>query len=307
MRNLIIVGSGPAGLTAALYAGRAGLNPLVVSGPLPGGLLTQTTDVENYPGFPEAVNGYELMMKMQDQAGRFNVDFQSDAVESAELAMGGPHRLHLSSGETLECRALIIAAGSSPRWLGLESEEAFKGRGVSACATCDGAFYRGLPVAVIGGGDSAMEEALFLTRFASEVTVIHRRDKLRASKIMAERAEKNPKIRFVWNSAVTEIFGKDDVDGIRMKDVATGEERTLACKGVFVALGHVPSTKAFAGQLNMDESGYIELHNNTSYTSVEGVFAAGDCADKRYRQAITAAGMGARAAIDAERWLEMKN
>ena len=307
MRNLIIVGSGPAGLTAALYAGRAGLNPLVVSGPLPGGLLTQTTDVENYPGFPEAVNGYELMMKMQDQAGRFNVDFQSDAVESAELAMGGPHRLHLSSGETLECRALIIAAGSSPRWLGLESEEAFKGRGVSACATCDGAFYRGLPVAVIGGGDSAMEEALFLTRFASEVTVIHRRDKLRASKIMAERAEKNPKIRFVWNSAVTEIFGKDDVDGIRVKDVATGEERTLACKGVFVALGHVPSTKAFAGQLNMDESGYIELHNNTSYTSVEGVFAAGDCADKRYRQAITAAGMGARAAIDAERWLEMKN
>ena len=307
MRNLIIVGSGPAGLTAALYAGRAGLNPLVVSGPLPGGLLTQTTDVENYPGFPEAVNGYELMMKMQDQAGRFKVDFQSDAVESAELAMGGPHRLHLSSGETLECRALIIAAGSSPRWLGLESEEAFKGRGVSACATCDGAFYRGLPVAVIGGGDSAMEEALFLTRFASEVTVIHRRDKLRASKIMEERAEKNPKIRFVWNSAVTEIFGKDDVDGIRVKDVATGEERTLACKGVFVALGHSPSTKAFAGQLNMDESGYIELHNNTSYTSVEGVFAAGDCADKRYRQAITAAGMGARAAIDAERWLEMKN
>lgn len=307
MRNLIIVGSGPAGLTAALYAGRAGLNPLVVSGPLPGGLLTQTTDVENYPGFPEAVNGYELMMKMQEQAGRFNVDFQSDAVESAELAMGGPHRLHLSSGETLECRALIIAAGSSPRWLGLESEEAFKGRGVSACATCDGAFYRGLPVAVIGGGDSAMEEALFLTRFASEVTVIHRRDKLRASKIMAERAEKNPKIHFVWNSAVTEIFGKDDVDGIRVKNVATREERTLACKGVFVALGHVPSTKAFAGQLNMDESGYIELQNNTSYTSVEGVFAAGDCADKRYRQAITAAGMGARAAIDAERWLEMKN
>lgn len=307
MRNLIIVGSGPAGLTAALYAGRAGLNTLVISGPLPGGLLTQTTDVENYPGFPEAVNGYELMMKMQEQAGRFNVEFQSDAVESSELKMGGPHKLHLSSGETLECRALIIAAGSSPRWLGLDSEEAFKGRGVSACATCDGAFYRGLPVAVVGGGDSAMEEALFLTRFASEVTVIHRRDKLRASKIMAERAERNPKIRFVWNSSVTEIFGKDDVDGIRMKDVATGEERTLACKGVFVALGHVPNTKAFAGQLNMDESGYIELHNNTSYTSVEGVFAAGDCADKRYRQAISAAGMGARAAIDAERWLEMKN
>lgn len=304
MKNLIIVGSGPAGLTAALYAGRANLNPLVISGPLPGGLLTQTTDVENYPGFPEAVNGYELMAKMQEQAGKFNVEFLSDTIESAELKMGGPHKLHMNSGKTLECKALIIAAGSSPRWLGLESEEKFKTRGVSACATCDGAFYRDVPVAVIGGGDSAMEEANFLTRFASEVIVIHRRDKLRASKIMAERAEKNPKIRFVWNSAVSEIFGGDEVDGIKVRNLLTNEESTINCKGVFVALGHIPNTKAFAGQVDMDDAGYIDLQNNTSYTSVEGVFAAGDCADKRYRQAITAAGMGARAAIDAERWLE---
>ena len=304
MRNLIIVGSGPAGLTAALYAGRANLNPLVVSGPLPGGLLTQTSEIENFPGFPDAVNGYELMARMQEQAQKFNVEFLSETIESVELKQGGPQILHLASGETLECRALIVAAGSSPRWIGLESEESFKNRGVSACATCDGAFYRGLPVVVVGGGDSAMEEACFLTRFASEVSVVHRRDRLRASKIMAERAEKNPKIKFVWNAVVSEIYGGSDVDGIKVRDVQTGEEKEIPCKGVFVALGHVPNTQAFAGQLAMDESGYIELQSNTSYTSVEGVFGAGDCADKRYRQAITAAGMGARAAIDAERWLE---
>ena len=286
MRNVVIVGTGPAGLTAAVYAGRANLNPLLISGPLPGGLLTQTTDVENFPGFPDAVNGYELMTK------------------SAELKPGGPHKLHLSSGETVECKALIVAVGSSPRWLGLESEESFKNRGVSACATCDGAFYRGLPVVVIGGGDSAMEEANFLTRFASEVTVIHRRDALRASKIMAERAMKNPKIKFAWNSVVTEVFGGNEVDGVKIQNLQTGAESTIDCKGVFVALGHVPNTKAFAGQLEMDEAGYIALEGGTSRTSMDGVFAAGDCADKRYRQAITAAGMGARAAIDAERWLE---
>lgn len=304
MRNVVIVGTGPAGLTAAVYAGRANLNPLLISGPLPGGLLTQTTDVENFPGFPDAVNGYELMTKMQEQASRFNVEFQSETVESAELKPGGPHKLHLSSGETVECRTLIVAVGSSPRWLGLESEENFKNRGVSACATCDGAFYRGLPVVVIGGGDSAMEEANFLTRFASGVTVIHRRDALRASKIMADRAMKNPKIKFIWNSVVTEVFGGNDVDGVKIKNLQTGEESKLECKGVFVALGHVPNTKAFAGQLEMDEAGYIALQGATSCTSMDGVFAAGDCADKRYRQAITAAGMGARAAIDAERWLE---
>ena len=304
MRNVVIVGTGPAGLTAAVYAGRANLNPLLISGPLPGGLLTQTSDVENFPGFPEAVNGYELMMKMQEQASHFQVEFLSGTVESAELKPGGPHKLHLSSGDTVECRALIIAVGSSPRWLGLESEETFRNRGVSACATCDGAFYRGLPVVVIGGGDSAMEEANFLTRFASEVTVIHRRDALRASKIMAERAMKNPKIKFVWNSVVTEVFGENEVDGIRVRNVQTGAESVIDCKGVFVALGHVPNTKAFAGQLEMDEAGYIALEGATSRTSMDGVFAAGDCADKRYRQAITAAGMGARAAIDAERWLE---
>ena len=204
----------------------------------------------------------------------------------------------------MECKALIVATGSSPRWLGLESEEKFKNSGVSACATCDGAFYRGLPVVVIGGGDSAMEEANFLTRFASEVTVIHRRDALRASKIMAERAMKNPKIKFVWNSVVTEVFGGKEVEGVKVQNLQTGADSTIDCKGVFVALGHVPNTKAFAGQLDMDEAGYIALEGATSRTSIDGVFAAGDCADKRYRQAITAAGMGARAAIDAERWLE---
>lgn len=304
MRNIVIVGGGPAGLTAAIYAGRANLNPLVLSGPMPGGLLTQTSDVENFPGFPESVNGFELMMKMQEQASRFQIDIRSESVEQAFLKPGGPHKLQLSSGETIECKALIIATGSSPRWLGLASEDKFKNHGVSACATCDGAFYRGMDVAVIGGGDSAMEEANFLTRFASHVTVVHRRDSLRASKIMADRALKNPKISFAWNSVVSEIFGKDDVDGIRVKDVNTGEEREIPCKGVFVAMGHTPNTKVFAGQLEMDPAGYIVLDGAASMTSVPGVFAAGDCADKRYRQAIVAAGMGARAAIDAEKWLE---
>ena len=304
VKNIIIVGGGPAGLTAAIYAGRANLNPLILSGPMPGGLLTQTSDVENFPGFPEAVNGFELMMKMQEQASRFQIDIQSESVEQAFLKPGGPHKLVLSSGETVECKVLIIATGSSPRWLGLESEDKFKNRGVSACATCDGAFYRGMDVAVIGGGDSAMEEANFLTRFASHVTVIHRRDTLRASKIMADRALANPKISFAWNSVVSEIFGGEDVDGVKVKDVKTGEERVISCKGVFVAMGHTPNTKVFAGQLDMDEAGYIKLDGATSMTSVPGVFAAGDCADKRYRQAIVAAGMGARAAIDAEKWLE---
>ena len=255
MKNIIIVGGGPAGLTAAIYAGRANLNPLILSGPMPGGLLTQTSDVENFPGFPEAVNGFELMMKMQEQASRFQIDIQSESVEQAFLKPGGPHKLVLSSGETVECKVLIIATGSSPRWLGLESEDKFKNRGVSACATCDGAFYRGMDVAVIGGGDSAMEEANFLTRFASHVTVIHRRDSLRASKIMADRALANPKISFAWNSIVSEIFGGEDVDGVKVKDVKTGEERVISCKGVFVAMGHTPNTKVFAGQLDMDEAG----------------------------------------------------
>lgn len=303
VRNLVIVGAGPAGLTAAIYAGRANLNPVILSGPLPGGLLTRTSDVENFPGFPDAVNGFELMMRLQSQAQKFNIEMVSETIESAELVPGGPHKLKLTSGEELLCKALIIATGAEPRWLGLESEEKFKNLGVSACATCDGAFYRGEEVVVIGGGDSAMEEANFLTRFASHVTVIHRRDSLRASKIMADRALNNPKITFAWNSVVTEIVGKMDVDGVKVKNVQTGEESLIPCKGCFVALGHVPSTKPFAGQIDMDEAGFIQLKGGSSYTSMDGVFAAGDCADKTYRQAITAAGMGCRAAIDAERWL----
>lgn len=303
IENLVIVGAGPAGLTAAVYAGRANLNPVVLSGPLPGGLLTRTSEVENFPGFPDPVNGFELMSRLQTQAERFHIRMVDDTIDSAVLKSGGPHNLNLSSGKVLPCKALIIATGAEPRWLGLESEEKFKNLGVSACATCDGAFYAGEEVVVIGGGDSAMEEATFLTRFASHVTVIHRRDSLRASKIMAERALNHPKITFLWNSVVTEIVGKEDVDGVKTKNLLTGEETLVPCKGCFVALGHVPSTRPFAGQLDMDAAGFIRLQGGSSRTSVDGVFAAGDCADKFYRQAITAAGMGCRAAIDAERWL----
>ncbi|MBQ7404262.1 MAG: thioredoxin-disulfide reductase [Lentisphaeria bacterium] len=302
-RNLVIVGAGPAGLTAAIYAGRANLNPMVLAGPLPGGLLTRTSDVENFPGFPEAINGFELMMKLQSQAEKFNIEMVYDSIESAELVPGGPHKLKLSSGDEIQCKALIIATGAEPRWLGLESEEKFKNLGVSACATCDGAFYRGEEVVVIGGGDSAMEEANFLTRFASHVTVIHRRDTLRASKIMADRALNNPKISFAWNSVVTEVVGSTGVDGVKIKNTQTGEESLIPCKGCFVALGHVPSTQPYAGQIDMDDAGFIQLKGGSSYTSMDGVFAAGDCADRTYRQAITAAAMGCRAAIDAERWL----
>ncbi len=304
MEKVVIIGSGAAGLTAAIYAARANLEPMVISGELPGGLLTQTSDVENFPGFPEAINGFDLMFKMQQQAERFGAKIVSSKVLSAELKNGGPQVLEISSGEKIECEALIIATGASPRWLGLESEERLKNLGVSACATCDGAFYRDVPVVVIGGGDTAMEEASFLTKFASKVYVIHRRDELRASKIMADRALANEKIEMVWDTVVEEVLGEKEVEGVKVKNVKTGEVSTIECKGYFAALGHVPSTEVFKGQVNMDPQGFIILENNSSYTDIEGVFAAGDCADKVYRQAITAAGMGCRAAIDAERWLE---
>ncbi len=303
MKDLVIIGCGAAGLTAAIYAGRADLSPEVITGILPGGLLTQTSDVENFPGFPEAVNGFELMFKFQQQAEHFGAVMVNDSIVKAELQPGGGHKLTLNSGEIIETRALIIATGASPRWLGLESEERLKNHGVSACATCDGAFYRDVPVVVIGGGDSAMEEALFLTKFASKVTVIHRRDQLRASKIMADRALKHDKIEFCWDSVVEEVLGDEAVTGVKIKNVKTGAVTTLECAGYFAALGHVPSTQLFAEQLELDEKGFIVLQNNSSYTNIDGVFAAGDCADPTYRQAITAAGMGARAAIDAERWL----
>ncbi len=306
MEKVVIIGSGSAGLTAAIYAARANLEPVVISGELPGGLLTQTSDVENYPGFPEAINGYELMYKFQQQAERFGAKIVSAKVLKAEVKEGGPHKLELSNGDTVECQALIIATGANPRWLGLESEERLKNRGVSACATCDGAFYRDVPVVVVGGGDTAAEESIFLTKFASKVFMIHRRDELRASKIMADRVMENEKVEIIWDSVVEEVIGANEVEGVKVKNVKTGELSTIECKGYFAALGHVPSTGEFKGQIDMDEQGFIELQCNSSYTNVDGVFAAGDCADRVYRQAITAAGMGCRAAIDAERWLESK-
>jgi len=307
MRDIVIVGGGAAGLTAAIYAARANLKPMLIAGPLPGGLLTQTSDVENYPGFPEAVNGFELMYKFQQQAERFGSETVNDTVVGAKLKPGGPQKLTLGGGDTVECRALIIATGSSPRWMGLEGEKTFATKGVSACATCDGAFFKGVPVVIVGGGDTAMEEATFLTRFASKVYIVHRRDSFRASKIMADRAIANPKIEVVWNSQVMEIFGKADVDGVKVKNLLSGEIRTIDCKGYFAALGHDPNTQIFKGQIETDQTGFIALKGHGSQTSVDGVFSAGDCADHVYQQAVTAAGMGCRAAIDAARWLESKS
>jgi thioredoxin reductase (NADPH) len=306
MEDIVIIGTGPAGLTAAIYMARANCNPVVLAGLQPGGLLTQTTDIENFPGFPNAINGFELMMNCQQQAEKFGARILYEVVDKVELREGGPHKLFLTSGEVMECKALIIATGSSPRWLGLESEERLKNHGVSACATCDGAFHRGVPVVVIGGGDSAMEEALFLTKFASTVTLIHRREEFRASKIMLERARAHEKIKFVVNSVVQEVLGEQDVEGLRLENVKTGEISDFPCKAVFMALGHDPNTELFRGQLETDAKGFIQTVGRSTYTSVEGVFVAGDCADDVYRQAVTAAGTGAAAAIDAERWMASK-
>ena len=306
MEKLVIIGSGAAGLTAAIYASRSNLEPVVISGIMPGGLLTQTSDVENYPGFPEAINGFELMMKFQEQAERFGTRIMNENVSKAEFSAGGTQKIFLSSGDTVEAAAVIIATGASPRWMDLESEQRLKNKGVSACATCDGAFFRGMEVVVIGGGDTAMEEALFLTNFATQVTVIHRRSELRASKIMADRALAHPKIKFVWNSVVTEVLGQNEVEGVKVQDVINNTSSTIPCKGYFAALGHVPNTQLFKEFIELNEAGYIKLLGSSSYTTMEGVFAAGDCADHVYRQAITAAGMGCKAAIDAERWLSSR-
>ena len=303
MEKVVIIGSGPAGYTAAVYAARANLEPLIISGNTIGGLLTQTSEVENFPGFPEGVNGYELTMKMQTQAEKFGARLEIANVEKLELTDGNVQKITLDNGNIIETKALIIATGATPRWLGLESEERLKNCGVSACATCDGAFFEDMKVVVAGGGDSAMEEALFLTKFASEVIVVHRRNELRASKIMAERALNHEKIRFVWNSQIVEILGESEVTGIKVKNNVDNSESVIECQGVFVALGHVPATEIVKGQIDMDDAGFIKLENNTSMTNLAGVFAAGDCADHRYRQAITAAAAGCRAAIDAERYL----
>lgn len=302
MENVIIVGTGCAGLTAAIYTGRANLSPLVLQGRQPGGQLTTTTAVENFPGFPDGVDGPDLVMRMHAQAEKFGARFRYGTVEAFEPA-GGVNRIKVD-GEWIETKALIIASGASPRYLGLDREKELIGHGLTSCATCDGAFYRNVPVCVVGGGDSACEEATFLTRFASKVYLIHRRDELRASKIMADRALGNPKIEPVWNSAITEYLtdAEGEVRGVRLKNLVTGGTSELELRCVFVAIGHEPNTQPFRGQIDTDEAGYL-VQTTGTYTNVPGVFAAGDVADHVYRQAITAAGQGCAAAIDAERWL----
>jgi thioredoxin reductase (NADPH) len=306
MEEVVIIGTGCAGLTAAIYTARANLSPLVLTGTQPGGLLTTTSIVENFPGFPEGVDGFELMQKLQKQAERFGARVKFGNLDRVDFS-GQPLKL-VVDGDPLETRTLIVATGSSPRGLGLDSEVALEKHGVTYCATCDGALpqFRNQPLVVVGGGDSAVEEATYLTRFASKVYLVHRRDSLRASAIMQHRALNHPKIEMVWNTVVTEVLdvAQKKVTGVKLKNIVTGETGTLACAGLFVAIGHTPNVKVFGGQLALDEKGYIKLFGGTR-TSVPGVFAAGDVADSVYRQAVTAAGTGCGAAIEAERFLEM--
>lgn len=304
-KKVIILGSGPAGLTSAVYAARANLNPLLIHGPLPGGQLTTTTDVENFPGFPEGIMGPELMENMEKQAKRFGAEILVDVVVKADLE-SKPISLETQSGRTVTGDVLIIATGANPKYLGLDSEKELLGYGVSTCATCDGAFFRNVPIAVVGGGDSACEEALFLTRFASKVHLIHRRDELRASKIMADRVLANEKIEVEWNSQLKDIKGakKGGVTGIELKSSTDGSIREIPCKAVFIAIGHTPNSQLFKETLETDENGYIIPKPNSTQTNIPGVFACGDVQDHVFRQAITAAGTGCMAAIEAERYLE---
>ncbi len=299
--KLIIIGSGPAGYTAALYAARAKLAPVVFAGSLNGGQLMLTTEVENYPGFVEGVMGPELMERFRQQAERFGAAIRYEDIVAVDFSQR-PFRL-ATEDEELYAHSVIIATGASAQWIGLENETRLRGRGVSTCATCDGAFFRNVEIAVVGGGDTAMEEATFLTRFAGKVSVIHRRDQLRASKAMQARAVANPKINFIWNTVVEDVLGEEKVTGLRLRDVKTGALSVLPVAAVFVAIGHHPNTELFAGQIDLDAAGYISVPKNT-FTSVPGVFAAGDVHDTRYKQAVTAAGDGCKAALDAEKYLE---
>ncbi|MFZ0229529.1 MAG: thioredoxin-disulfide reductase, partial [Mycobacterium sp.] len=303
VHDVIVIGSGPAGYTAALYAARAQLAPVVFEGTSFGGALMTTTEVENYPGFREGILGPELMDQMREQALRFGADLRMEDVESVSL--DGPVKsVTTAEGETVHARAVILAMGAAARYLQVPGEQELLGRGVSSCATCDGFFFRDQDIAVIGGGDSAMEEAIFLTKFARSVTLVHRRDEFRASRIMLERAQANDKIAFVTNSVVLSVEGDTTVTGLRVRDTATGEETTLSVTGVFVAIGHDPRSGLVHGAVDLDPEGYVLVQGNTTRTSLEGVFAAGDLVDHTYRQAVTAAGTGCSAAIDAERWLE---
>ena len=302
MENVVIIGAGAAGLTAAIYTARANLSPIVIEGMQPGGQLTTTRDVENYPGFPNGVDGTMLMADMRAQAERFGTRYIFGEVVEMQ-ACDSMYSLQLTDGETIETKTVIIATGATAKYLGLPSEEAFLGRGVSACATCDGAFYRDLPVVVVGGGDTACEEAIFLTRFASKVTMVHRRDAFRASKIMAQRAIEHEKIDIAWNTVVEEVLGDESgVIGVRLRNRENDEVSEVECKGYFSAIGHKPNTEVFAGMLETDEVGYLVADGVK--TSLAGVYAAGDVADRIYRQAVTAAGTGCAAALEAERYLE---
>lgn len=302
VRNIVIIGSGPAGYTAAIYAARAMMSPVMITGREPGGQLMLTSDVENWPGEADGVLGPELMEKLKKQATRFGTEMVSDVVTNVDFS-SRPYKVTTETGKEFLAQTIIIATGASAKWLNVPGEQKLYGKGVSACATCDGFFFRGKEIVVVGGGDSAMEEANFLTRFASKVTLIHRSESFRASKIMLERAQKNPKIEFIMNTTVEEVLGEDHITSLKLKDAKTGETREFATQGLFVAIGHKPNTDIFKGAINLDEKGYIVTEGKSTKTNIPGVFACGDVMDPYYRQAVTAAGTGCQAALEAERSL----